>query len=518
MRAHPWTLVVSIFCATIYSGCATRAPGPAVPPPSSPEGRGGPGSPNIGPAPEPGGRVRIRLDGDWASEPRSPRADLERFLVAATGQGLVTRSAGGGIDSGVASGWEEEGGDAGGSEWRFEIDPAASWPDGMPVRAVDVVRSWETALRMGSSAIWLLEPLAGGPAFARGEAESVDGLRAEEGAVVVRLDRPTPDLLERLTHPSLVVWRNGGDPALRGSGPFRVMPGERALVAVPGRALLERVDSVSASTADARLLARLREVDVAIVYGRDASEFLEASEPSDVERFAIERLEAWDRVYYLTLDRSLRWTRDPAFRRWLSGTIDRTAMMRYLFDGLGGWPCDLLAHCGEAITPPENRGPQWRVPSGVHPRIALAFDERDRMASAIAARIKADLAGAGVGVDLAPRAREEIERGAAGGPFQALLTFRRSWTADPVLTLLEIFNALGPEQDDFGTALVAAAREPLGSARRAAAALEIQERVLREATVVPLARVDAWIVTSPGLALDPGASPSLEIARAGWRP
>jgi MarR-like DNA-binding transcriptional regulator SgrR of sgrS sRNA len=403
------------------------------------------------------------------------------------------------------------------SEWRFEIDPSATWPDGSPVRADDVVESWESALRGDGSATWLLEPVPGALAWARGEADTVDGLRAEGGALVVRLDRPAPDLAERLTHPSLAVWREGADPALRGSGPFRIEADASALVAIPGRALLERVETMPASAADVKLLARLGEVDLAIVYGRDASEFLDATAPPDAERFEIERLHAWDRVYYLGFDRSQRWTRDPGFRRWLSETIDRTAMMRYLFDGLGQWPCDLMSRCGEAIAAPEHPGPRWRVPSGLRPRIQLAFDEGDRIAAEIAARIKADLDGAGVSVHLAPRTRDEIEHG-GGGPFQVVLSFRRRWTADPVLTLLEIAHSMGPVRHDVISALVAGAREPTDSPDRLKAAIAAQERILRDAAIVPLASIDAWIVTAPGLAVDPGASPSLDIARAGWLP
>ena len=55
-------------------------------------------------------------------------------------------------------------------------------------------------------------------------------------------------------------------------------------------------------------------------------------------------------------------------------------------------------------------------------------------------------------------------------------------------------------------------------ASRTVAADAVQERILREATIVPVARIDAWIVTAPGLALDPGVSPSLDIAHAGWLP
>jgi ABC-type oligopeptide transport system substrate-binding subunit len=266
------------------------------------------------------------------------------------------------------------------------------------------------------------------------------------------------------------------------------------------------------------LLVRLGEVDVAVVYGRTASAFLEDDEPSDVARFAFERLEAWDRVYFLRLGSSVRWTRDPAFRQWLSGTVDRTSMMRYLFDGLGAWPCDLLSRCGEDRDARDDPGSRWRVPSGVRPRIAVTFERRDRIASDIAARIKADLEDAGVGVDLDPRSRDELERGLRSDRFQVVLSHQRSWTADPVLTLLEILHSTGSMRDETRLALVEAAREPPGSARRLTAASAVQDRILGNATIVPLARIDAWVVTAPGLVLDPGVSPSLDIPRAGWLP
>jgi len=459
------------------------------------------------------------MAGRWTPEPWAARDDLDRFLIAATGQGLLRRDPDGETGPGLASGGRPETDGTQGAEWRFEIDPTATWPDGRPVRAEDVVASWKRALRReGSPARWLLAPVAGALPFARGEADAVEGLQAEDDALVVRLEHPTPDLRERLIHPALTVWRPGVDPGLGGTGPFRATPDDSALLAVAGRALLERVDVVDASTSEAKLLARLGEVDVAIVYGRTASAFLDDVDPSETERFTIERLEAWDRFYFLELSPSARWTRDPAFRHWMSDAIDRASMMRYLFDGLGAWPCDLLSRCGDEAVARDSPTIRWRVPNGVRPRIVLTFDPHDRIASDIAARIKADLADAGVGVDLDPRSRDDLDRELRSGRLQAALVFRRSWTPDPVLTLLDTLHAASPVPGDARAALVDAVREPPASGPRAATADAVQDRILREATTVPVARIDAWIVTAPGLVLDPGVSPSLDIAHAGWLP
>ena len=459
------------------------------------------------------------MAGRWTSEPLGARDDLDRFLIAASGQGLLGRDHDGGTVPGLASGGGTETDGTHGAEWRFEIDPTATWPDGTPVRAEDVVASWKRALRReGSPARWLLAPVAGALPFAHGEADAIDGLQVEDGVLVVRLERSTSDLRERLIHPSLTAWRSGVDPGLRGAGPFRATPDDRTLLAVTGRALLERVDVVDAPTSEAKLLARLGEVDIAVVYGRTASAFLDDVEPSEAERFTVERLEAWDRFYFLKLSPSARWTRDPAFRHWMSDAIDRASMMRYLFDGLGAWPCDLLSRCGDEAVADDSQTIRWRVPNGVRPRIVVTFESHDPIASDIAARIKADLADSGVGVDLDPRSRDDLDRELRSGRLQAALVFRRSWTSDPVLTLLDALHAASPAPGDAGAALIEAVREPTASGSRAAAADEVQERILREATIVPVARIDAWIVTAPGLVLDPGVSPSLDIAHAGWLP
>jgi MarR-like DNA-binding transcriptional regulator SgrR of sgrS sRNA len=408
-----------------------------------------------------------------------------------------------------------------GNAWRFEIDTGATWADGAPVGAGDIVASWDSARRRGSPAArWLLEPVA------------VDGLRADGDALVVRLDRSTPDLLERIAHPALAVWKADDGSGYRGAGRFRpAIDNDGALVAVPrgtDRALLDRVDLVPASSANARLLARLGEIDIAVVYGRSASAFFwDGSAAGDLPHdgsagpaaFAIRRLPAWDRTYLLWLHPSKRWTRDPGFRRWLSDHVDRTAMMRYLFDGLGAWPCDLLSDCGPEVAGTDDaRGPGWVVPRGLRPRITLAYESTDRIASDIAARIKADLDGAGVALSLDPRGREDLDRALKAGELQAAVSFQRPWTDDPVLALSETLRAAGPGFDDAIAALDEASLEPPGSERRVASALEVQDGILRADRLVPLARVDAWIAVAPGLVLRPGIDPSLDIARAGWLP
>ena len=124
--------------------------------------------------------------------------------------------------------------------------------------------------RPGSTAAWLLRTVEGRGPFARGEAEHVRGLEARDGEIIVRLDRPTPDLPERVAHPALVVWREVDPGAVDGSGPFRFGgDGHELLAREEGHRSRPRLDRIElrseGSFIDAEFLVRARNAGARII-------------------------------------------------------------------------------------------------------------------------------------------------------------------------------------------------------------------------------------------------------------
>lgn len=464
-----------------------------------------------GPTPVQGGSVRIRLDGDWPVSPPSIRNDLGLFIAGATAAGLVVRDAAGEITPGIARQWRTRSVSGRSSEWWFALDAGT-------VGSQDVVDSLTAAVaRESSAARWLLSPVLGAPDLARGEASEIRGLVAGAGELLVRLDAEMPDLAERLAHPSLRIWRTPGPGASRGGGPFEI-EGKRSLIAdrdSGASAYLDRIELIEPGAAAPVLLARLDEIDAAVVYGRAASAFV-ATDETHGARFRVQSLPAWDRHYLMWLNPNMRWTRDPSFRRWLDRTIDRTTMLATLFDGRGAYPCSLLSCDPSGST--DAGGPTWRVPRGVRPRLELAFERDDAVAADVAARIKADLESAGVDVRIEGLASADLDRATRDGSVQAALFYRRSWTSDAVLTLLSALHRAPYGFDAEIAALDRAAFEPLESYARVSEALSSQKRLLDGARLIPVARIDAFIATAPGLLMFTGPSASLDVERAGWAP
>ena len=228
---------------------------------------------------------------------------------------------------------------------RFRVAP--------PADPETLVASWEAGLRRpGSAHRWLLGSLVGSRDLVFAGAAHASGLRVEDGTLVVCAAHPMPDWSSRVAHPEL--WPHRVDPvSLRayGDGPFRWSADGTALVrSETGPASrLERIELLQAPDREAADWISRGQVDLAIVYGVTADTLLTA----DALPVRLERIPGWDKVYALWLNPASRWVNDPRFRRWLAGSIDREAMVRFVFGGRGDYK--------------ENAGPLfrccgWRVP------------------------------------------------------------------------------------------------------------------------------------------------------------
>lgn len=139
-----------------------------------------------------------------AEASRVPLATAERLFTDATAQGLVRFDAAGQIEPGLAERWTVI---DDGTSYIFRLREA-SWPDGAPVTAEQVVAALRRQLRPGTR-----NPIA--PYLT-----AIDEIVEMTPQVIeVRLSRPLPDLLKLFAQPELAITRAG---AGGGSGPFRV--------------------------------------------------------------------------------------------------------------------------------------------------------------------------------------------------------------------------------------------------------------------------------------------------------
>jgi len=119
-----------------------------------------------------------------------------------------------------------------GRTYTFHLVPEATFQDGQPLTAEDVVYSWERACSPALAspvATSYLDDIVGVGAFARGEVAHIAGLKAVDAHTLrVQIDAPKAYFLAKLTYPvAFVVDRRqieaeGADWALapNGSGPF----------------------------------------------------------------------------------------------------------------------------------------------------------------------------------------------------------------------------------------------------------------------------------------------------------
>jgi len=454
-------LLVILLVSWVYVGCATA--------PTPPET-----------LPHSGGRVRL-----LPSSPAQAVAIGDAITAGRLAPDGLLRPAGGKQEGCVS----------------FRLVGPAVYPDGQIVDAGSVIAEWEAALRRGDGpATWLLGPVTGL------DVEADDRLRICSG-------RRTPDWSARLAHPAL--WLRGADRTRdrsAGPGPFRRSGEPGVLTASPlasdDRALLDAIEIVEPGAKDPALLFELGAVDLAVVSGRDAGSLLDAPDAA----LRVERVAQWDTVYALWFGARARWVNDPRFRAWVASAVDRDAMLRFLFDGRGE-PAFRLTPGG---------GPEWIEPpsrpfsAGSAPRLELIFDSADTEATSVASRLKAVLEQEGLSIRLEPASGDRLREATAEEGFQLALVAHHPPVRDPVLALQHTLWTLGNPMVEAWESLERAAWWE-DDERRTSAALFAEDTLLRQARLVPLVRVHAWLVAREGLeGVVAGPWGVLQLERARW--
>ena len=182
-----------------------------------------------------------------------------------------------------------------------------------------------------------------------------------------------------------------------------------------------------------------------------------------------------------------------ALRRIMNRAVDREGMLRYLFDGRGEPVASLLPGGPSSVTRPRLQRLDGRLP-----RVELTFDREDKFAARIAARVKAVWEQLGVPVPLQGSEPAEFRERTRRGDFTAVLLLHHPPTADPVLGLHGSLAAVASLFPDAIEALEEATG-PTHPGARLEAARRAEAALLRDARLIPLVRLHAWLASDPRL-------------------
>ena len=146
----------------------------------------------------------------------------------------------------------------------------------------------------------------------------------------------------------------------------------------------------------------------------------------------------------------------------------------------------------------------------------MGYDRDDAAAAAIAARLQAGLDVLGVELGLQPVAGDELAAGEGGASLSMRLLAHAPRSRDPVLALVDTLSALRPETEAALRLLDQASMTSDPDGRRAGAWLA-EDALLLETRVVPLVRLDAWLVARVGLRGVTTAPGELGLGGAWWK-
>ncbi len=317
-----------------------------------------PGS--AGPAPT-DARLRLGLPGPVSSLD-APLAvtEAERHIFANLYETLVRVDCDGAARPGLASTWAAF---DGGRTWVFVLRPGATFWDGVPVSAADVIASWRRGAQIRAARG---EPATGGALdLGRGAA-----VAAGRDTVVIHLPQPLERLPLLLANPSLVTARSGPGAWPLGTGPCRVdtAPGLADTLRLRPNPAHPRAPRWSTLTVvDTQAARGDGNLDAVVVRERDA-----------VAMWQRRGLRAhplpWDRVYLLACPPA-DGERSPAERqRWTTGWSARALARETVAEA---WPAEdpFFVEPGANVCP-ELPGPVTRLdwPSFSWPAVAASRD------------------------------------------------------------------------------------------------------------------------------------------------
>lgn len=407
----------------------------------------------------------------------------------------------------------------------FHLAGSARFHDGSPVTAGDVKFTLERIARKGfdSPLVAQLEAVSGfGPYHVDGTAPELAGVEAPDPmTVVVRLDRPFSTFPAVLGHPGFGIVSKAAvekqGEAFKdgpvGSGPFvltAVDPGRQRLELrrFPGRRPPVRLDGID--------LLAFPDVDAAYKEFRAGRLDLAPVPPGQVTEaarlYGKRGMGPFVGLVFYAMNLKSPDLAETRLRQAITLAIDRGRIVREVYrgtvetasglvaQGVPGWMPDA---CGERCRYDPERAKALLAeafPSGGLAEVAIDHDDEPTQA-AVAASIKADLDAVGIPSALRPHPFAEYGQFLVSGQQEL---FRLGWIADypsPDGFLHPLFLSNSPENltglasPEVDDGLRAARAEPDPEKRRARYG-EVEQKVLDQFVVVPVAQLESRLVVA----------------------